>query len=137
MFTLVQKTRIISCVINDIIILRLVQISVFKWITIVMCVINLSNLRAIKNISNQTYIEFHICKHMELTIEKPDEKNIGEIFYTYIIQHNKQYDLYFIKCHFNLVFIDNQNITCIKSNLFINKTMNSGKKYLQNVVDDF
>ena len=60
---------------------------------------------------------------MELTIENPDINNVDEVFYVYILQLNKQYDHYFIKCHFKLVFNDNQYSTWIKSNLFGNKTM--------------
>ena len=47
---------------------------------------------------------------MELTIEKPDVTNADEVFLfnAYIIQHNKEYDYYLIKCHFKLVFFDNQ-----------------------------
>ena len=74
---------------------------------------------------------------MELTIENPNTDDIGEQFYAYIIQHNKQDYLFLIKCHFKLVFKDNQYSTWTKSNLFNNKTMISRKKYLENVIDDF
>ena len=74
---------------------------------------------------------------MELTIENLDMNNVDEVFYVNIIQLNKQYDHYLIKCHFQLVFNDNQYSTWVKSNLFNNKTMNSWKKYLGNVIDDF
>ena len=74
---------------------------------------------------------------MELTIENPDINNVDEIFYAYIIQHNKHYDHFLIKCHFKLVFNLYQCGTWIKSNLFNNKTMMSWKKYLENVIDNF
>ena len=48
---------------------------------------------------------------MELTIENPNINNIVEIFSPYIIEHNKQYEYYLFKCHFNLVFNDNQYST--------------------------
>ena len=73
---------------------------------------------------------------MELTIENPDTKNVDEVFYAYIIQHNKEYD-YLIKCHFKLVLNDNQCSTCVKSNLFDNKTMISWQNFLEKVVADF
>ena len=65
---------------------------------------------------------------MELTIENPDINNVDEVFYAYIIQHNKEYDYYLIKCHFKSVFNDNQYSTSIKSKLFNNKTMICWKK---------
>ena len=45
---------------------------------------------------------------MELAIKNPDINNVDEIFYLYIIQHNIEYDYYFTKYHFKLVFNDNQ-----------------------------
>ena len=63
-----------------------------KWITIVMCKINLSNLSKKKRFKSNTHKETDKCKHMELTIEKPHKNNVDEIFYAYIVQHNKKYD---------------------------------------------
>ena len=74
---------------------------------------------------------------MELSIEHLDINNVDEVFHAYIIQHNKEYDYYLIKCHFKLAFIDNQCSTYVKSNLFDNKTMISCKNFLENVIDDF
>ena len=74
---------------------------------------------------------------MELTIKNPDIYNVDEVFYAYNIQHNKYYDHFFIKCHFKLVFNDNQYSTWIKPDLFNKKRMISWKKYLENVIDDF
>ena len=90
-----------------------------------------------KHFKPNTHKEFNICKHMEITIEKPDINKVYEVFYAYIIQINKQYDQYSIECHVKLVFNDNQYSTYVKSNLFSNKTMISWKKYLENVIDDF
>ena len=76
-----------------------------------------------KHFISNIYKEFNICKHMELPIENPNICNIDEVFSAYIIQHNKQHDHCFIKCHFILVFIDNQHSIWIKFNLFDNKTL--------------
>ena len=75
-----------------------------------------------KNFKINMHKEFDIFKHMELTIENPNIDNVDEAFFAYIIQYNKQYDHYIIKCHFKLVFNNNQYSTWIKSNLFNNKT---------------
>ena len=74
---------------------------------------------------------------MEKTFEDPDINNVDEVFYVNIIQLNEQYDHYLKKCHFKLVFIDKQNSTYVKSNLFDIKTMISWKNYLENVIDVF
>ena len=86
---------------------------------------------------SNTHKEFDKCKHMESTIKNPNINNIDEVSYAYIIQHNKQYDHFFIKCHFKLVFNENQYSTWIKSNLFNNETMIAWKKYLEHVIKDF
>ena len=90
-----------------------------------------------KHFESNTHKEFDKCKHTELTIENPDIKDVDEVFYACIIQHNKQYDHFLFKCHFELVFKDNQNSTWIKSNFFIVKIMISWKKQLEYVIDDF
>ena len=90
-----------------------------------------------KHFKSITHKEFGKCKHMELTIENPDINNVDEVFYAYIIQHKKEYDYYLIRCHFNLVFNDNQYSEYIKSNFFDSKTMISWQKFLEKVIDDF
>ena len=75
---------------------------------------------------------------MELTIENPDIDNVDEVLNGYINQYNKQYDHYFFKCHYKIVFNDIQYSTWSRCNLFNNrKAMISWKKYLENVIDDF
>ena len=74
---------------------------------------------------------------MELTIENPDINNVDEVFYAYIIQHNKKYDCYLIKCHFKLVFNDNQHSEYGKSNWFDKKTVTSWQNFLEKVIDQF
>ena len=63
--------------------------------------------------------------------------NVDEVFFAYIIQHNKQYDHYLIKCHFKIVFIDNQYSTYVNSKLFDNKTMISWQSFSEKLIDDF
>ena len=60
-----------------------------------------------KPFKSNTHKGFDICKHKELTIEKPNIDDIVEVFDAYVIQYKKQYDHYYIKCHFKLLFIDN------------------------------
>ena len=86
---------------------------------------------------SNTHKEFAKNKHMELTIENPDISNIDEVLYPYIFQHNKQYDHFLIKCHFQLVFNENQYSTWIKSNFLNKKALISWKKDLENLIEDF
>ena len=78
-----------------------------------------------------THKKFDKCKQMELTIENLDINYVDEIFYAYIIKHNKEFDYYLTKCHFKLIFSDNQFSTYVKPNLFDNKTKTSWQNFLE------
>ena len=49
-----------------------------------------------KHFKSNIHKEFDNCKHMELGIENPDINNVDEVFYAYIIQHEKEYDYYIL-----------------------------------------
>ena len=100
-----------------------------KWIIIVKCLIDSSNLKAIEKFKSNTHKEFDKGKLTELTIENIDINNVDEVSYAYIIHHNKEYDYDLIKCHFKLVFNDNQHSENVKSDLFDNKTMFSWQNF--------
>ena len=74
-----------------------------------------------KHFKGNIHKEFDRCKHIELTSENPNVNDIDEIFYAYFNENYKRFEYYFIKCHFKLVFNDNQFSTYIKSNLLHNK----------------
>ena len=103
-----------------------------------MCVTHLSKPKSkYKHFKSNTHKGFNKCKHAELIIENPAIKSVIETFYAYIIQHNRECDYYLIKCHFELVFNDNQYSTYIKSNLFDNKLKIFWRIFLEKVIDDF
>ena len=58
-------------------------------------------------------------------------------FLLYIIEHNKKFDYYLIKCEFKIVFNDYENYPHVMSKLSGNKTMISWKNFLGKVIDDF
>ena len=58
-------------------------------------------------------------------------------FYAYIIQHNKKYDYYLIKCQFKLVSSVNNYSPYVTSKLFDNKTMIAWQNFSEKVIDDF
>ena len=83
-----------------------------------------------KNFKPNTHEKFDICKRMELANENPAINKVREVFYAYIIQHERENIYYLIKCHFKLVFNNNQYRTYVKSNLFDNKTMISWQNFV-------
>ena len=42
--------------------------------------------------------QFDECKHIKLTFENPNINNVDRTFYDYVIQLNKEYDYYLVKC---------------------------------------
>ena len=75
--------------------------------------------------------ELDLCKHIELTIENPNINDIGEKFYAYIIENNKKYDYYLVKCHFKFFLVINMVrissvIYLIKSNGFMEEFFRKG-----------
>ena len=57
---------------------------------------------------SKSYEEFHKCKHTILPHKDIDKNDVDEAFYLYIIEHNKTFDYYLLKCEFKLVFDDYQ-----------------------------
>ena len=86
---------------------------------------------------SNTHKEFDKCKHLELSIENPNISDVDEIFYPYIIEHNKKYDYNQFKCHFKLAFSDNQRSEYVKPPLFDSKTITSLRNFLENVIRYF
>ena len=67
--------------------------------------------------------EFDRCKHKKLRIENPKRNHIDEIFYAYIIEHNKNYEICLMEYEFKLYFKDVHFCPYITSELYSIKTM--------------
>ena len=81
--------------------------------------------------------EFDKGKHIILTIENRNINNVDELFYANIIEHNKNYEYYLLKCEFKLVFKGNQYCPYVLSELYSNRTMCYRYTFLENVFSDF
>ena len=75
------------------------------------------------HLNSLSHKEFDKCRHIKLTIKNPDIIKINEFFYSYVIEHNKKYDYYFINCDFKLVFNNSEYSAQITSELSDKKTM--------------
>ena len=57
------------------------------------------------HLKSLSHREFDKSKHIKLTIENLDINRIDSLlFYSYIIEHKKNYEYYLIKCDFKLIF---------------------------------
>ena len=90
-----------------------------------------------KHLKSKSHHEFDKCKHIILSHKDTDINHIDEMFYLYIIEHNRKFESYIIKCEFKLVFNDYQYSPYVTSNVSDNKTMISWKHFLVKVIDDF
>ena len=77
------------------------------------------------------------CKHITLTNQNPYINDMDEIFYAYIVEHNKRFDIFVKKSEFKLVFNDNQFCPYVTFGIFSDKTMCSWYKFLENLNMDF
>ena len=66
--------------------------------------------------------------HIEKKIKNPNYFKIHEIFIDFITQYNEKFDLYLVKCEFEVEFINFTDF--IKTEYFFNTSIINMKKYL-------
>ena len=109
-----------------------------KWITIENYVIFFIKPKSKQNhCKSKTPEKFDNCKHIKLSIENPNKNTADKAFYAHIMEHNKKYKYYLVKCGFQLVFNDYEFCLYITSKLFGNETMCFWQKILENAIEDF
>ena len=87
-----------------------------KWKTIVMYSIKIDFKSERKHLQSVRHNEFEFCMRINQTIKNPEFFEMDSIFDKYIINHNKNFELYLDKYVFNLVF-DNEYAPHAKSEL--------------------
>ena len=108
-----------------------------KWIVIVKYVLkNIKAKKKYEHFKSKSHINFNKCKHIILSHKNININDVDEVFHLYIIEHNKKFDHYLIKCEFKLVFNDYQYCPYVTSELSDNNTMISWKNFLLKVVDN-
>ena len=59
------------------------------------------------HLKSKSHKEFEKCKHIILLLKNVDLKDVDEIFYLYMKDHNKKFNHYLLKGQFKLVFNNN------------------------------
>ena len=90
-----------------------------------------------KHFKSSTHKEFDKYNHIKITIKKPNLNKIDIIFYDYIIEYNKKFEYYLVKCEFKLIFNNLNYSPHVTSRLFDNKTMISLRIFLKDIINDF
>ena len=96
------------------------------------CEICLEKIKAknkYKHFKSKSHQEFDKCKHLKISYKDIDINNIDEVFYLYIIEHNKKFDYSIIKYDFKIVFNDYQYQAYVMSTVSDNKRMISWKNF--------
>ena len=120
----------------NIIILILVQILLYKWVTFVKYV-SIKPKCKYKHLKLDIHKELDRCQHVMLLLRDIDMHDVDRAFYSYIIEHNKKYDYYLIRCQFTSVLNIDEYRPYVTSKLSEHKTMISWSSFLERVIDDF
>ena len=70
-----------------------------------------------------------------VSLKNVDIKDVDEILYFYMKDHNKKFNHYLLKGQFKLVYIDNQGCKYVMTGMIDNKTFTSWSNYLREAID--
>ena len=108
--------------------------TLFKWITIVKCVIKLINQKS-RHFKSNNHKNLDNHKHVNLTIDNPNIDNIDKKFYTNINEYDNKYEYYLVGCEFRLCFNNMEDYPFASSNLTDYKTMVSWKVFVESIIN--
>ena len=83
------------------------------------------------HLKSKSHKEIEKYKHIILSLKNVDLKDVDEILYLYIKDHNKKVIHYLLKGKFKLVFNNNQGCKNIKTGMIDNRTFISWSSYLR------
>ena len=110
----------------------------YKWVFIVdVCPKYIKPNSKYSHSNSKFHQKFDDCKHIILSHKDIDIKDVDEAFYSYIIEHNKKFDYYLVKCEFKIIFNIYEFCPYVTSNLSDIKTMIPWKNFSEKVIDDF
>ena len=98
-------------------------------------------LRDIKNKSKHSHLKskshkkFEKYKHIILSLKNVDIKDVDEILYLYVKDHNKKFHQYPLEGQFKLVFNNNHNCNYLITGKIIYTTNISWSNYLRGAID--
>ena len=87
------------------------------------------------HLKSKSHKEFEKYTQIILSLRNVDIKDVDEILYLYMIDHNKKFNHYLIKGQFKLVFNNNQVSKYILTSMIDNRTCISWANYLRKAID--
>ena len=88
------------------------------------------------HLKSKSHKQFEKNKHIILSLENVDIKDVDEILYLYIKNHYKKFNHYLLKGEFKLVFINNQSCKYIMTGMIDNRKCISWSNYLRDAINN-
>ena len=87
------------------------------------------------HLKSKSQKEFEKNKHIILSLKSVDIKDVDEILYLYMIDHNKKFNQYILKGQLKSVFNNNQDCNYLTTDMIKNTTNISWSNYLREAID--
>ena len=87
------------------------------------------------HLKSKSHKEFEKYKQIILSLKNVDIKDVDEILYLYVKDHNKKFNQYLLKGQFKLFFNNNQDCKFIMTDMINIITNKSWSNYLREAID--
>ena len=94
------------------------------------------NRKKNSHLKSKSHKEFEKYKHIILSLKDVNIKDVDEILYLYIKDHDKNFNHFLIKGEYKLVFNNNQDCKYIMTGMVDNRTFISWSNYLREAIND-
>ena len=98
------------------------------------CLLDIKKKSKHSHLKSKSHKDFEKYKHIILSIKKVDIKNVDEIFYLYMKDHNKKITQYLLKGQLKLVF-NIQDCKYLMTDMINNTTNVSWSNYIRDAID--
>ena len=88
------------------------------------------------HLKSKSHKEFEKYKQIILSLKNVDLKDVDEILYLYMKDHNKDFNHYLLKCEFKLFFNSNQDCKYIMKSMIDKRTFISWSNYLRDGINN-
>ena len=100
------------------------------------CLRNLKKKSKHCHLKSKSHKDFEKYKHIILSLKNVDIKDVDELLYLYMKDHNKKFNHCLLKGEFKLVFNHNQNCKHIKTGMIDNRACISWSNYLRDAINN-
>ena len=98
------------------------------------CLREIKNKSKYSHLKSKSHKEFEKYEHIILSLKNIDIKDVDEILFLYMIDHNKKFTQYLLKGQFKLVF-NNQDCKYLMTDMINNTTNVSWSNYIRDAID--